>query len=143
STVRFEEQEMRKVVLPSGEEVPQLGQGTWLMGENASGRKSEVDALRLGVDLGMTLIDTAEMYGDGGAEEMLSEALKGIRDKCFVVSKVYPHNASAKGVRAAAERSLKRMNIDVIDLYLLHWRGGVPFAETVRGFEALQKDGLI
>ena len=134
---------MRQVVLPSGEEVPQLGQGTWFMGENASRRQTEVVALRLGVDLGMTLIDTAEMYGDGGAEELLAEALKGIRDKCFVVSKVYPHNASAKGVRAAAERSLKRMNIDVIDLYLLHWRGGVPFAETVRGFEALQQDGLI
>jgi diketogulonate reductase-like aldo/keto reductase len=83
------------------------------------------------------------MYGDGGAEEMLSEALKGIRDKVFLVSKVYPHNASFKGVRAAAERSLERMNTDVIDLYLLHWRGGVPFEETVRGFEALQADGLI
>ena len=134
---------MRKVVLPGGEEVPQLGQGTWFMGERPDRHKMEVDSIRLGVDLGLTLIDTAEMYGDGGAEEMLADALKGIRDKCFVVSKVYPHNASAKGVRAAAERSLQRMNIDVIDLYLLHWRGGVPFSETVRGFEALQQDGLI
>jgi diketogulonate reductase-like aldo/keto reductase len=134
---------MRNVVLPDGEKVPQLGQGTWYMGERAERRKAEADAIRLGVELGMTLIDTAEMYADGGAEVMLSEALKGIRDKCFVVSKVYPHNASFKGVRAAAERSLKRMNLDTIDLYLLHWRGGVPFEETVRGFRALQEDGLI
>jgi diketogulonate reductase-like aldo/keto reductase len=134
---------MRNVVLPGGEEVPQLGQGTWFMGERAERRKAEADSIRLGVELGMTLVDTAEMYADGGAEEMLSEALKGIRDKVFLVSKVYPHNASFKGVRAAAERSLKRMNTDVIDLYLLHWRGGVPFEETVRGFEALQADGLI
>jgi diketogulonate reductase-like aldo/keto reductase len=134
---------MRKVVLPGGEEVPQLGQGTWFMGERADRRKAEADSIRLGVDLGMTLVDTAEMYGDGGAEEMLSDALKGIRDKVFLVSKVYPQNASFKGVRAAAERSLARMNTDVIDLYLLHWRGGVPFEDTVRGFEALQADGLI
>ena len=134
---------MRNVVLPGGEEVPQLGQGTWFMGERAERRKAEADSIRLGVELGMTLVDTAEMYADGGSEEMLSEALKGIRDKVFLVSKVYPHNASFKGVRAAAERSLKRMNTDVIDLYLLHWRGSVPFEETVRGFEALQADGLI
>ena len=134
---------MRNVVLPDGEKVPQLGQGTWYMGERAERRKAEADAIRLGVELGMTLIDTAEMYADGGAEVMLADALKGIRDKCFVVSKVYPHNASFNGVRAAAERSLKRMNLDVIDLYLLHWRGGVPFEETVRGFEALKEDGLI
>jgi diketogulonate reductase-like aldo/keto reductase len=134
---------MRNVVLPDGEKVPQLGQGTWYMGERAERRKAEADAIRLGVELGMTLIDTAEMYADGGAEAMLADALKGIRDKCFVVSKVYPHNASFNGVRAAAERSLKRMNLDVIDLYLLHWRGGVPFEETVRGFEALKEDGLI
>jgi diketogulonate reductase-like aldo/keto reductase len=134
---------MRKVVLPSGEEVPQLGQGTWFMGERAERRKAEADSIRLGVDLGMTLIDTAEMYADGGSEIMLSEALKGIRDKVFLVTKVYPHNASAKGVRAAAERSLKRMNVEVIDLYLLHWRGSVPFEDTIRGFEALQQDGLI
>jgi len=134
---------MRTVVLPSGEKVPQLGQGTWFMGERADRMKAEADSIRLGVDLGMTLIDTAEMYADGGAEVMLSEALRGIRDKVFLVSKVYPHNASFQGVRAAAERSLSRMNVEVIDLYLLHWRGGVPFEETVRGFEALQKDGLI
>lgn len=134
---------MRKVILPGGESVPQLGQGTWFMGERADRMRSEADSIRLGVDLGMTLIDTAEMYADGGAEEMLAEALNGIRDKVFLVSKVYPHNASFNGVRAAAERSLERMNVDVIDLYLLHWRGGVPFEETVRGFEALQKDGLI
>jgi diketogulonate reductase-like aldo/keto reductase len=134
---------MRKVVLPGGEEVPQLGQGTWFMGERAERRKAEADAIRLGVDLGMTLVDTAEMYADGGAEVMLADALKGIREKVFLVSKVYPQNASFKGVRAAAERSLKRMNTDVIDLYLLHWRGSVPFEDTVRGMEALQADGLI
>ncbi|BCJ90231.1 aldo/keto reductase [Terrihabitans soli] len=134
---------MREVVLPGGEKVAQLGQGTWFMGERAERRKAEADAIRLGVDLGMTLVDTAEMYADGGAEAMLSEALKGIRDKVFLVSKVYPHNASFKGVRAAAERSLKRMDTEVIDLYLLHWRGSVPFEETVRGMEALKADGLI
>ncbi len=134
---------MRDVVLPGGEKVPQLGQGTWFMGERAERRKAEADAIRLGVDLGMTLVDTAEMYADGGAEVMLSEALRGIRDKVFLVSKVYPQNASFNGVRAAAERSLKRMNTDVIDLYLLHWRGSIPFADTVRGMEALQADGLI
>lgn len=134
---------MREVVLPGGEKVPQLGQGTWFMGERKDRFKAEADSIRLGVDLGLTLVDTAEMYADGGAEEMLGAALKGIRDKVFLVSKVYPHNASFKGVRAAAERSLKRMNTDVIDLYLLHWRGSIPFADTVRGMEALQADGLI
>lgn len=134
---------MRNVVLPGGETVPQLGQGTWYMGERAEHRKAEADSIRLGVDLGMTLVDTAEMYADGGSEVMLSEALKGIREKVFLVSKVYPHNASAKGVRAACERSLKRMSVETIDLYLLHWRGSVPFEQTIEGFEALQKDGLI
>ncbi|MFC5067173.1 aldo/keto reductase [Flaviflagellibacter deserti] len=134
---------MKTVVLPGGETVPALGQGTWYMGERSSSRAAEVAAIREGVELGMTLVDTAEMYADGGAEEMLSEALNGIRDKVFLVSKVYPHNASSKGVQAACERSLERMETDVIDLYLLHWRGGVPFEDTVRGFEALQKDGKI
>ncbi len=134
---------MKTVVLPGGETVPALGQGTWYMGERSSNRAAEVAAIREGVELGMTLVDTAEMYGDGGAEEMLSEALNGIRDKVFLVSKVYPHNSSSKGVQAACERSLERMETDVIDLYLLHWRGGVPFEDTVRGFEALQKDGKI
>jgi diketogulonate reductase-like aldo/keto reductase len=133
----------RHVILPGGEKVPALGQGTWFMGERPDRRAAEVAAIRLGVELGLTLVDTAEMYGDGGAEEMLAEALDGIRDEVFLVSKVYPHNASFSGVQAACERSLRRMNVDCIDLYLLHWRGGTPFEETVRGFEELQQMGKI
>jgi diketogulonate reductase-like aldo/keto reductase len=133
----------RYVTLPGGEKVAALGQGTWFMGERRDRHVDEVAAIRLGVELGMTLVDTAEMYGDGGAELMLGEALDGIRDEVFLVSKVYPQNAGFKGVQAACERSLKRMKTDRIDLYLLHWRGGTPFEETVRGFEALQEDGKI
>lgn len=133
----------RRVVLPGGDSVPALGQGTWFMGEQASRRADEIAAIRRGVELGMTLVDTAEMYGDGGAELMLGEALEGLRDEVFLVSKVYPHNASFKGVQTACERSLQRMKTDRIDLYLLHWRGGTPFEETIRGFEALQKAGKI
>ncbi|MDX6806025.1 aldo/keto reductase [Terrihabitans rhizophilus] len=133
----------RYVTLPGGEKVAALGQGTWFMGERRDRHADEVAAIRLGVELGMTLVDTAEMYGDGGAELMLGEALDGIRDEVFLVSKVYPQNAGFKGVQAACERSLKRMKTDRIDLYLLHWRGGTPFEETVRGFEALQEDGKI
>ena len=128
---------MRHVILPSGEKVPALGLGTWHMGESRRRRTAEAEALRLGLDLGMTLIDTAEMYGEGGAEEVVAEAMAGRRDQVFLVSKVYPHNASRKGVVAACERSLKRLATDRIDLYLLHWRGGEPLAETVAGFEAL------
>lgn len=131
------------VTLPGGETVPALGQGTWFMGESASARAGEVAALRAGLDLGLTLIDTAEMYADGGAEEVVAEAISGRRDEAFLVSKVYPHNASRSGVRAACERSLKRLKTDVIDLYLLHWRGSHPFAETVAGFQALQEAGKI
>jgi diketogulonate reductase-like aldo/keto reductase len=133
----------RYVTLPGGEKVAALGQGTWFMGERRDRHADEVAAIRLGVELGMTLVDTAEMYGDGGAEQMLGDALEGIRDDVFLVSKVYPHNASARGVQAACERSLQRMKTDRIDLYLLHWRGGTPFEETVRGFEALKQDGKI
>jgi diketogulonate reductase-like aldo/keto reductase len=131
------------VSLPDGTEVPALGQGTWKMGEDARGRAAEVAALRLGLDLGMTLVDTAEMYGEGGAEEVVGEAVAGRREGVFIVSKVYPHNASARGVVAAAERSLARLRTDRIDLYLLHWRGGVPLADTVAGFEALRAAGKI
>ncbi len=134
---------MRTLSLPDGEEVPVLGQGTWNMGESAAERPNEVRALRRGLDLGMTLIDTAEMYAEGGAEEVVGEAIAGRRDSVFVVSKVYPHNASRTGVLAACERSLERLRTDRIDLYLLHWRGRHPLAETVAGFERLRDDGKI
>lgn len=131
------------VRLPSGEMVPALGQGTWKMGETGRNRAAEIAALQLGIELGMTLIDTAEMYGDGGAEEVTGEAISGRRDGLFLVSKVLPHNASRAGTIAACERSLRRLGTDRIDLYLLHWRGGHPLADTVAGFEALQRDGKI
>lgn len=134
---------MRTVALPSGEQVPALGLGTWHMGETASARGAEADALRLGLDLGMTLIDTAEMYGEGGAEEVVGDAIDGRRDEVFVVSKVYPHNASREGAVAACERSLARLRTDRIDLYLLHWRGQHPLAETVDAFETLKRQGKI
>ncbi|NWG23232.1 MAG: aldo/keto reductase [Pseudorhodoplanes sp.] len=129
--------------LPSGESVPVLGQGTWFMGEQARHAADEAAALRLGLDLGMTLIDTAEMYGNGGAEEVVADAIAGRRREAFLVSKVLPQNASRKGTIAACERSLKRLGTDVIDLYLLHWRGSVPLRETVDAFETLKQDGKI
>ena len=134
---------MKTVRLPSGELVPALGQGSWYMGEDRRARKDEVAALQLGLDLGLTLIDTAEMYAEGGAEQVVGEALVGRRDQAFLVSKVYPHNASRLGAIAACERSLKRLKTDRIDLYLLHWRGSHPLAETVEAFEALQRAGKI
>jgi diketogulonate reductase-like aldo/keto reductase len=134
---------MPMVTLPDGTAVPALGQGTWKMGEDRRDRAAEVAALRLGLDLGLTLIDTAEMYGEGGAEEVVAEAVAGRREGVFIVSKVYPHNASSRGVVAAAERSLARLRTDRIDLYLLHWRGGVPLEETVVGFEKLRAAGKI
>lgn len=134
---------MKTVALRGGERVPALGQGTWFMGEDRATRKAEVAALQLGLDLGLTLIDTAEMYAEGGAEEVVGEALQGRRKQAFVVSKVYPHNASRQGAIAACERSLKRLKTDCIDLYLLHWRGQYPLAETVEAFEALQRAGKI
>lgn len=134
---------MKQLRLPSGEKVAALGQGTWYMGEDRSARKDEVAALQLGLDLGLTLIDTAEMYAEGGAEEVVGEALQGRREQAFLVSKVYPHNASRRGAIAACERSLKRLQTDRIDLYLLHWRGQYPLAETVEAFEALQRAGKI
>ena len=134
---------MRHVTLKSDETVPVLGLGTWRMGERKAERAAEVAAIKLGLDLGIRLVDTAEMYGEGGAEEMLSEALAGRRDDIFLVSKVYPHNASRKGAVAACERSLTRLKTDRLDLYLLHWRGSVPLDETVDAFETLKKDGKI
>jgi diketogulonate reductase-like aldo/keto reductase len=134
---------MRTVTLKSGDKVPVLGLGTWRMGEHRTERAAEVAAIRLGLELGITLIDTAEMYGDGGAEETIAEAIAGKRDGLFIVSKVYPHNASRTGAIAACERSLKRLKTDRLDLYLLHWRGTVPLADTVEAFERLKKDGKI
>ncbi len=134
---------MKTVALPSGEIVPALGQGTWFMGDKRNRRDEEIATLQLGLDLGLRLIDTAEMYGEGMAEELVGKAIAGRRDKAFVVSKVYPHNASRKGAVAACERSLSRLGTDRIDLYLLHWRGNIAFAETIEAFMALQKAGKI
>jgi diketogulonate reductase-like aldo/keto reductase len=134
---------MRTVALPDGETVPALGQGTWYMGERGGDAAKEANALRLGVDLGMTLIDTAEMYANGGAEEVVAKAVSGIREKVFIVSKVLPQNASKSGTVAACDRSLKRLKMDRIDLYLLHWRGGYDLAETVGAFESLKAAGKI
>jgi diketogulonate reductase-like aldo/keto reductase len=131
------------VRLLSGEGVRQLGQGTWGMGERTRKRKEEVAALRLGIDLGLTLIDTAEMYGDGVAEEIVAEAVEGRRDECFIVSKVLPENSTRAGTIAACERSLRRLKTDRIDLYLLHWRGRPRLEETLSGFEALSDAGAI
>jgi diketogulonate reductase-like aldo/keto reductase len=134
---------IRPVALPSGETVPALGLGTWMMGEGRAGRAEEVRALRLGLDLGMTLIDTAEMYANGGAEEVTAEAIRGRRGEVFLVTKVLPSNASRAGVVAACERSLKRLEAEVIDLYLLHWPGPYALADTIAGFEVLKQAGKI
>ena len=134
---------MKTVALPAGERVPAYGQGTWYIGEDTAKRAEEIATLRLGLDLGATLIDTAEMYGEGKAEELIGEAIAGRRDEVFLVSKVYPHNATRRGTVAACERSLDRLQTDRIDLYLLHWRGAVPLEETMAGFRALQKAGKI
>jgi len=136
-------QTIPKVRLPDGTLVPALGQGTWHMGE-ASGRAAdEVAALREGIELGLTLIDTAEMYGEGGAERVVAQAIKGQRERIFLVSKIYPHHASATGVAKACAASLARLETDWIDLYLLHWRGGYPLADTVAAFERLRVAGHI
>ena len=134
---------MKTVVLPSDQRVPAFGLGTWHLGDNRATRTEEIATLRLGLDLGVTLIDTAEMYGEGRSEELVAEAIEGRRDEIFLVSKVSPHNASRKGAIAACERSLARLRTDRIDLYLLHWRGNVPLAETIEAFVALQKAGKI
>ena len=135
---------MKTVSLRDGERVSVLGQGTWRMGENKRARKDEVAAVRLGIELGMTLIDTAEMYGDGGAEKVVADAIEGQRDRVFVVTKAYPHNASRTELPKACERSLKRLRIDAIDLYLLHWRERYTcLMETVEAFEKLRGAGKI
>jgi diketogulonate reductase-like aldo/keto reductase len=134
---------MRSCKLPSGAEMPVLGLGTWRMGENARRRAEELDALKYGLDLGYPLIDTAEMYGEGGAEQIVGDALAGRGTLPFIVSKVYPHNASRAGTIAACERSLKRMRLERIDLYLLHWRGGARIEETFEAFHKLKSAGKI
>jgi diketogulonate reductase-like aldo/keto reductase len=132
-----------RVKLPGGESVPALGQGTWMMGERPDRRSAEVAALRAGVEAGMTLIDTAEMYGEGAAERLIGEALGDRRDDLFLVSKAYPQNAGRDRQPQACEASLRRLGTDRIDLYLLHWRGSVPLAETVEAMEALREAGKI
>jgi len=134
---------MQQVTLPSGEKVAALGLGTWQMADSRNKRADEIATIQLALDLGMTLLDTAEMYGEGRAEELLAEALSGRRDRAFIVSKVYPQNATRKGTVAACERSLKRLKTDRIDLYLLHWRGSAQLAEALEGFTELQKAGKI
>ncbi|MHB8286894.1 MAG: aldo/keto reductase [Caulobacteraceae bacterium] len=134
---------MRRILLPGGPSVPVLGQGTWGLGESPAKRPQEIAALRLGVEMDMTLIDTAEMYGDGETESFLGEALAGVRHQVFIVSKVYPQNAGRGKIERACDASLRRLRTDHIDLYLLHWRGGVPLAETVEGMEALKRAGKI
>lgn len=134
---------MRTTTLTSGEQVPVLGQGTWFIGDSARTRAEEIATLQTGIDLGMSLIDTAEMYGEGASEKLVGEAIAGRRERVFLVSKVYPHNASLRGAVAACERSLKRLGTDYLDLYLLHWRGQVPLAETIEAFETLKDAGKI
>jgi diketogulonate reductase-like aldo/keto reductase len=135
--------EIRTVALPAGERVVVLGQGTWAMGDDRRRREDEIAALRLGLDLGMRLIDTAEMYGDGRAEDVVAEAIGGRRAEVFLVSKVLPHHATRQGTVAACHASLKRLRTDRLDLYLLHWRGSVPLAETLEAFDSLVRSGDI
>jgi diketogulonate reductase-like aldo/keto reductase len=134
---------MRSCKLPSGNEMPIFGIGTWRMGESRAKRGQELAAIKYALELDYPMIDTAEMYGDGAAEEIVGEALAGVRKRPFIVSKVYPHNASRSGTVAACERSLKRMKLERIDLYLLHWRGGVPLSETYEAFFRLREAGKI
>ncbi len=134
---------MRRILLPGGQSVPALGLGTWRMGEARGSEAAEVKAIARGIELGMSLVDTAEMYGGGEAERRIAKAIKGKRDQVFIVSKVLPENATRAGTVAACERSLKRLGTDRIDLYLLHWRGSVPLGETLAGFEALRAAGKI
>ncbi|MFI9610103.1 aldo/keto reductase [Streptomyces sp. NPDC052023] len=133
----------RTIALPSGEEIAALGQGTWYLGEDPARREQEIAALRLGVDLGMTVVDTAEMYGDGASEELVGEALRGRRAEVFLVSKVLPGHATRKGTVAACEGSLRRLRTERLDLYLLHWRGRWPLEETLAGFTDLMEAGKI
>ena len=134
---------MRFLDLPGGDKIPVLGLGTWMMGERPDRAAAEVAALKLGLELGLSLIDTAEMYGEGGAEQVVAEAIAGRRDEVFLVSKVLPQNAGRTATLAACEASLRRLRTDRLDLYLLHWRGSVPLGETVEAFETLKRSGKI
>ncbi|MHC9058465.1 aldo/keto reductase [Pantoea sp. y20] len=135
---------MMKTIQFHGESaLPAIGQGTWYMGENAALRSQEVGALQAGLDLGLKVIDTAEMYAEGAAEEVVGEALRGRRDQAWLVSKVYPWNAGEVDAIEACERSLRRLQTGYLDLYLLHWRGNVPLEETIRAMESLQQQGKI
>ena len=134
---------MKTVLLPDGERVPAFGMGTWNMGDDPAQRGEELAALRFGLDAGLTLIDTAEMYGNGQSESLVADAIAGRRDEVFLVSKVLPQNATRHGTALACERSLRRLGTERIDLYLLHWRGGVPLAESVAALEALRVAGKI
>ena len=133
----------RTIRLPCGEAVPALGQGTWFIGDRQERRSDEIKALQCGIDLGMTLIDTAEMYGNGASETLVGDAIRDRRDEVFLVSKVLPSHASSEGTISACEASLKRLGTDRIDLYLLHWRGAFPFAETIEAFDQLMRAGKI
>ncbi|RFU60850.1 aldo/keto reductase [Bacillus sp. V59.32b] len=135
--------EKRRVTLSDGTSLPCLGQGTWYMGEDPQAKSKEIKALQLGIELGMKLIDTAEMYGNGGSERLVGEAIKGMRGDVFLVSKVYPHNSGLQKISTACENSLNRLGTDHLDLYLLHWRGNIPLEETIAGMEQLKKEGKI
>ncbi|KJD45010.1 aldo/keto reductase [Paenibacillus terrae] len=137
------QQKKSVITWADGREVPLIGQGTWHMGEKASLRQEEVRALQLGLDLGMTLVDTAEMYAEGGAEEIVGEAIRGRRDEVYLVSKAYPHHADRQGLAQACEASLTRLGTEYMDMYLLHWRGNIPLEETIQGMEKLREQGKI
>jgi aldehyde reductase len=134
---------MKTITLPCGEKVPAVGQGLWNVGDDPATRKEEIATVRRGIDLGLTLLDTAEMYGDGRSEALVAEAIAGRRGEVFLVSKVYPHNASRRAMHNACEASLRRLRVETLDLYLLHWQGNVPIGETVEAFEALRRAGKI
>jgi diketogulonate reductase-like aldo/keto reductase len=132
------------VTLPDGTSVPAIGQGTWYLGEHKLLFQKEKEALTAGIDKGMTLLDTAEMYGDGMAEQLIGKTIAGMeRDRLFLVSKVYPHNAGKKNIFKSCMNTLHRMGVDYLDLYLLHWRGAIPLSETVACMEQLKKEGKI
>lgn len=134
----------KEVRLPDGAKVPALGQGTWYLGEHESLAGQEQEALQAGISAGMTLIDTAEMYGNGLAEKLVGRSIREIgRDQLFLVSKVYPHHAGKSHIFQCCEASLRRMGVDYLDLYLLHWRGRIPLSETVACMEQLKKEGKI
>ncbi|MEI7236718.1 aldo/keto reductase [Pectobacterium brasiliense] len=133
----------KAIRFPDDTRVPAIGQGTWYMGEDARMKAQEVTALQTGIDLGLTLIDTAEMYAEGRAEDVVGEAIRGRRDSVYLVSKVYPHNAGGEKAIQVCERSLKRLQTERIDLYLLHWRGGIPLVDTIAAMERLQQAGKI